>query len=456
MFTRTAIISSTVALSLLTISYADSKDVTNKKIVVVGGGAAGVGVSAMLRNEGMKNITIVDPSKTFHYQPFWTLVAAGIKSNDDSVKDLAEVVPKNVSIVSKAVAKFHPEKNSIELDDGSVITYDYLIVAAGIQIDWEKIPGLTAALNDKKSGVVSIYDHHHSTAAWDVFNTVEKGRLIFTMPNTVVKCAGAPQKIMWLIEEMLRDKKIRSAFSVEFWVPGAAMFGVKKYADMLEEIRAERDVKASFKQELVSVDGAKKVAVFKSLVDNSLSEQQFEVLHVTPPMSAPNFLRGSPISDAAGWVEVNKHTLQSTKYPNVFGLGDCVNTPNSKTAAAITAQAPVLVHNLLALNRGKELDGKYTGYASCPLVVGKNRVILAEFGYDGKIMETFDRETGRFPYNLLGQDGRAQQYLFSWFKTTLFPFAFWNLWIHGRWYGSHGPFKPNVVPPKEKEGEAKK
>ncbi len=144
---------------------------------------------------------------------------------------------------------------------------------------------------------------------------------------------------------------------------------------------------------------------------------------------------------------VDKNTMQSTKYSNVFGVGDCTNTPNSKTAAAITSQAPVLVHNLMNHTQGKPMNGCYNGYASCPLVIGKNKVILAEFGYDGKIMETFDRETGAFPYNLLGQNGKVQQYLFYWMKETFFPFAYWNLWVRGKWYGTSGPFKPNVVPP---------
>merc|ERR1712137_633648 len=327
-------------------------------------------------------------------------------------------------------------------DDGSLLKYDYLVVAAGIQVDWNRVEGLVDALESDTSGVVSIYDYKYAPKAWKTFNAVENGRLLFTMPNTTIKCAGAPQKIMWLIEEMLRDKNIRQQTSVEFWVPGGTMFGVKKYADMLERIRTEKEVTASFKQELVKVDGSKKIASFQNLKDGSITEQKFDVIHVTPPMSAPDFIKSSPLADNKGWMDVNKYTLQSTKYPNVFGVGDCTNTPNSKTGAAITAQAPVLVHNLLAMDAGKDLDGKYTGYASCPLVIGKNKAIMAEFEYGGKIKETFDSETGRFPYNLIGSTGAMQQRFFYFLKSQVFPFVFWNLWLDGKWFGSHGPLKP--------------
>jgi sulfide:quinone oxidoreductase len=189
---------------------------------------------------------------------------------------------------------------------------------------------------------------------------------------------------MWLFEERLRDEKIRDSASVEFWVPGFSMFGIKKYSDLLEELRVQRGVKGCFRNELIAVDGKKKLATFKSLNDgNKISVEKYNLLHAVPPMSSPEFIKKSPLADAAGWVDVDKYTLQSNKYSFVYGIGDCTSTPNSKTAAAITKQAPILVHNLCRTMKGEEPNAKYNGYASCPLIVSKNRVILAEFGYDG-------------------------------------------------------------------------
>jgi NADPH-dependent 2,4-dienoyl-CoA reductase/sulfur reductase-like enzyme len=419
-----------------------------KKIVIIGAGSAGIGLSAQLSNEGFKNITIIDAATKHYYQPLWTLVGGGIRGEMDSERPMKDVISKSVNWVQKQAQSIDPENNTVLLVDGTAVSYDYLVVAAGMQINWDKIEGLEDAMNMENASVVSIYDYKIAVNTWKAFETFKGGRAIFTAAVTPVKCPGAPQKIMWLFEEHLRDKNIRSSASVEWWVPGEVMFGVKKYSDMLEVIRAKRGVVPSYKQELVAVDGINKIATFKNLRDGTLTKEKFDLLHVTPPMGAPSIVRQSLLANAAGYFDCDKHTLQSVKYPNVFAIGDCLGTSNSKTVAAITAQAPVIVHNLQQARRGAKLDGKYNGYASCPLVVGKDEVILAEFGYDGRIMETFDRETGKFLYNLVGQHGEMQFKLFAYFKRTVFPFVYWQLWPRGWWYGSSTIFKPDVTNPR--------
>jgi len=443
-FTRAVVVVGSVGLGSNFALYADTKTSNANKIVIIGGGTAGIGVAAMLANEGVSNVSIIEPQTIHYYQPLWTLVGAGMRKNTESVKPLQDFIPNGTEWINKSATTIDPTNNSVTLNDGSKVNYDYLIVAAGIQIDWDKISGLKESIGKENSGVVSIYDYNYSDATWKALDAFKSGRVIFTMPNTLIKCAGAPQKIMWLFEEILRERGIRDQASIEFWVPGGAMFGVKKYADKLEEIRQQRNVKANFKQELIAIDSEKKIATFKSLTDGTTSEQLFDIIHVTPPMSSPDFIKSSPLANSAGWVDVDKHTLQSVKYKNVFAIGDCSSTPNSKTAAAVIGQAPILVHNLIKAMHGEQLNGKYYGYASCPLLVGKKRVILAEFGYDGKLMETFDSKTGRFPYRLLGQDGYIPERFFGWLKTSFFPFVYWNLWLRGGWYGSHGPFKPDI------------
>lgn len=434
-------------------SYADSsntkKDKNHQKIVIIGGGTAGLGIAAQLRNAGMKDITIIEPSSKHYYQPLWTLVGAGLKDNSDSVKDMKDILPTGVKWIQDKVITFQPNQNQISLSkaENSDVEYDYLIVAAGLNINWSKIPGLEEGLAKPDSGVVSIYDYHHSQKTFKTFEKLQTSaeRMIFTVPAGLIKCAGAPQKIMWLLEDALRNLGLRERATVEFHTAGPAMFGIPKYAQILEKLRKERGVIGRFKHELVSIDVEKKIAFFKDLEKNEIHEEKYDFLHVTPPMSAPEFIKTSPLAGNDGWMEVDKNTLQSTKYPNIFGLGDCTNTPNSKTAAAITAQAPVLVHNLLNHIEGKPLNGYYNGYASCPLIVKHNRVILAEFGYGGKIMESFNPETGKFPLTLIGQDGEYSQQFFYWLKEQFFPFAYWSLWVRGMWYGTNGPFKPDVT-----------
>lgn len=249
---------------------------------------------------------------------------------------------------------------------------------------------------------------------------------------------------MWLLEEKTRDKKIRDQVSIEYWIPGEAMFGVPKYSKILTELADERGIIRNFKKQLISINSDHKTAIFYDPVKNENITIEFDILHIVPPMYTPLCLQNSLLSNTAGYIDVDKNTLQSTRYPNIFALGDCIATPNGKTAAAITSQGPIVVHNLEKLIKGEPLTGSYNGYTSCPLVISKSEVILAEFGYDGKIMETFSSETGQFPYSLIGQEGKLQRKLFYWMKEQMFPSVYWNLWTQGRWFGNSGPFKPNL------------
>jgi eukaryotic sulfide quinone oxidoreductase len=250
---------------------------------------------------------------------------------------------------------------------------------------------------------------------------------------------------MWLLEEKMRDKHFRDKVSIEFWIPGEAMFGVPKYSKMLTDLADERGIIRNFKKQLISVNSDHKSAVFFDPITNENLTVSFDILHIVPPMYPPSCLQGSSLTNSAGYVEVDKFTLQSTKYPNVFALGDCISAPNGKTAAAITSQAPIVVHNLEKFIKGEPMNAKYDGYTSCPLVISKSEVLLAEFGYDGKIMETFSPETGQFPYSLVGQEGKTQRKMFYWMKEQMFPAVYWNLWTQGHWFGNSGPFKPDLA-----------
>jgi len=287
----------------------------------------------------------------------------------------------------------------VGLVNGARLPYDYLVVATGLRTRWDLIPGLEAALDDPKCPVVSIYDFHSCVKTSKFIGEFSAGTALFTQPPQPFKCAGAPQKIMWLAESQWRERGVRNAIEVLFATPIAAMFGIKRYSDVLENLRIQRSVKGLFNTQLVSVNGNDRTAVLKS--GDNVVTQKFDLLHVSPPMSAPVCVSSSALADAAGFVDVDKNTMQHVRFPNVFAAGDVGSTPNSKTAvrhycsgtpclacghgpltvcqAAITRQVPVLVHNMCQHMQGRPLTAKYDGYASCPLLVGDGKAILAEF-----------------------------------------------------------------------------
>ena len=323
---------------------------TEREIVIIGGGTSGIGTAAQLTNLGQKKITIIDSAKDHFFQPLWTLVGGGISDVKDSARPMATVIPKGVEWIQDDATTIIPESNDIVLASGRRVKYDYLVVAAGMTLDWDRVHGLNEAISQPSSGVISIYDYNYCDQAMKTLHSFIGGRVVFTMPPVPIKCAGAPQKIMWLFDEMAREKGIRDKCDISYWTTGTGMFGIKKYSDMLEALRIERNISGHFTKTLVGVDGKKKVAVFQSSAKEDPPEEiSYDVLHVVPPMSPPKVVRNSSLADAQGWVDVDRHTLQSTKFPNVFAIGDCSNSPNSKTAAAIMAQTPVVVHNILQM-----------------------------------------------------------------------------------------------------------
>ncbi len=392
------------------------------KIVIVGGGTGGITVAARLtRALRAPDIAILEPSDRHYYQPLWTLVGGGAARKESTERMEAGLIPRGAAWIRDAAAEFVPAENLVITAGGRRIRYDHLVVAPGIQLDWAKIDGLPAALG--RDGVCSNYSYEHVDSTWRFIRDLRGGRAVFTMPNTPVKCGGAPQKIMWLAEHHFRRAGVRDRVEVMFASAGGKIFGVEKYAAALARLVEARDVHTRFHHNLVAVRPASREAVFACAAPGEPPREEvlrYDLLHVTPPMSAPEFVKRSPLADAAGWVDVDKHTLQHRRHANVFALGDASNLPTSKTGAAIRKQAPVLVRNLLAHMRGQAPEASYDGYTSCPLVTGYGRLILAEFDYDGKPVETFPFDQAR---------ERRSMYML---KKYVLPQMYWHGMLRGR------------------------
>lgn len=353
------------------------------QIVIVGGGTAGITVASRLlrKNQSLKGkIAIIDPAEYHYYQPLWTLVGAGVSSLKSSRKDMKSVMPEGVQWIKNAVSSFQPENNSIILEDNSVVSYEFLVVAPGLQINWSSIKGLKE--NIGKNGVCSNYSPDYVRETWRQISKFKQGNAIFTHPNTPIKCGGAPMKIMYLAEDYFRKHNIRSNANVIYKTPKDALFDVGKYNKELEKIVEERDIIVDYNYNLVEIDGDKKEATFEHIKTNDRKTIDYEMLHVTPPMGPLRVLKESTLSDSDGWVDVNPTTLQHKSYSNIFALGDASNVPTSKTGAAIRKQAPIVVNNLLQVMDNEMLTHHYDGYTSCPIVTGYNKLILAEFDYN--------------------------------------------------------------------------
>lgn len=388
-------------------------------VVILGGGTGGISVGARLAAAGgVGSVALVEPSEVHYYQPLWTLVGGGVMGRQESLRREADLIPKRTTWIRDSVEAFAPEKNEVALKGGDRVTYDQLVVALGMEVFWDRIPGLRQALGN--GAVCSNYSYETVEGTWKAIQAFQGGRALFTFPNTPIKCGGAPQKIMYLAESHFRRTGIRDKAEVIFMSAGASIFAVKKYAEALNGVIARRGMKTQYRQNLVELKPEAKIAVFEHMDTKARTEERYDLIHVTPPMGAPHVIRKSALADAAGFVEVDKHTLRHVRYSNVFSLGDASSLPTSRTGAAVRKQAPVLVANLLAAKRGEPLAAKYNGYTSCPLVTDYGKVILAEFDYDGHPVETFPFDQSK--------ERRSMYFL----KRHLLPPLYWHGMLRGR------------------------
>ena len=397
------------------------------EIVVVGGGAGGIAcATSMLGRAKDLDIAIIEPADVHYYQPGWTMVGAGVFTPESTRKPEKDVMPSGVTWIKGAVATFQPDDKAVTLEDGSVVRYTKLVVAPGLKLDWDGIEGLSQTLGE--NGVTSNYRYDLAPYTWRLTEGLRSGKALFTQPPMPIKCAGAPQKAMYLSCDTWRGKDVLKAIDVEFLNAGPVLFGVADYVPPLMEYVKRYGIDLSFGHNLVKVDGPARTAWFKRAAKDGASdivERKFDMLHVVPPQKAPDFIRSSPLAAESGWVAVDQATLRHVKYPDIYSLGDVMSAPNAKTAAAARKQAPAVAENLLAdLGRLKHASPAiYDGYGSCPLTVERGKVVLAEFAYGGKRVPSFpkwvidDLKPSRLAWQL---------------KAKALPQLYWQAMLKGR------------------------
>lgn len=393
-------------------------------VVIVGAGAAGVAVASSLRARCPDlDVAIIEPNDVHYYQPGWTLVGGGVFNPNTTVRTTSSVIPDGVKWIKAGAAAFLPKDNLVVIDGCRTVKYQQLVVCPGIKLDWDSIEGLPETLGE--NGVTSNYRFDLAPYTWEVVKNLKGGKALFTQPPMPIKCAGAPQKALYMSCDHWLRAGILNAMNVQFYTPGEVLFGVKEYVPALMEYIEKYHATLNFGHQLVAVDGPNKRATFR-IVNNddaALIETGFDMLHVVPPQAPPDFIKVSPLADASGWIDVDPSTLQHKEFENVFGLGDAMNAPNAKTAAAARIQAPVVATNVLCARGMVASNAIYNGYGSCPLTVERGKVILAEFGYGGKILPSM-------PTWLI--NGQRPSRLAWYLKEKILPPVYWQGMLKGR------------------------
>ncbi len=393
-------------------------------VVIVGAGSGGIAAAASLLKRNHKlRIAVVDPAEEHFYQPGWTMVGGGVFDADSTRRQMKDLIPKGVTWVKQAVVGFLPSDNEVQLDDGESIHYEHLIVAPGLILDWAAISGLQENLG--KNGVTSNYSYKTAPYTWDLVRNLRSGKALFTQPPMPIKCAGAPQKAIYLSCDHWKKTGALKAINVSFLNAGGVLFGVSDYVPALQSYMDDYGVSLQFSHNLVSIDGEQKVAYFKKVGEEGgdLIGKEFDMIHVCPPQRSPDFVASSELADGAGWLDVDQYSLQHKRYSNIWGLGDVMNAPNAKTMAAVRKQVPVVAQNIVDTMVGKELHSGYDGYGSCPLTVENGKIVLAEFGYGGKLLPSFPS------WLLQGTKPTRSAWVL---KKSILPGVYWHAMLKGR------------------------
>lgn len=399
--------------------------------LILGGGAAGITVAASLSrrlNKPGHSIAIVEPSDKHYYQPAFTLVGAGVSSLASTCRETQSLIPSGVTWLRDGCNSIDADNNKVSLTSGQTINYSHLVVCTGIELNWEKISGLKEALGSK--GVCSNYSPDTVQYTQTCIRQLKAGdHAVFTQAPLPFKCPGAPQKIAYLTADYLSKNSLAGKVDLSFNLHGPAIFGVPYFAARLRPIAERYGIAVNYQKNLVSIDAGAQEAEFEYVSEDRQGEKEtvkFNMLHVTPHQSPAAFIRESSLANAGGYVDIDQHTMRSTKYENVFALGDVGSSPNSKTAAAIRKQAPVVVQHLIADVTGGTSAAAYDGYGSCPLTTAFGKTIIAEFVYGGKVTPSLPLDPGK------------EHSVYWWIKKTGLPMMYWNYMLKG-----HEKFPPH-------------
>ncbi|MGB0901021.1 NAD(P)/FAD-dependent oxidoreductase [Halocynthiibacter sp.] len=400
---------------------------TSARIVILGAGAAGMALANRLNDRlNGADITIIDGRPRHLYQPGFTLIAAGLKPADYSVSSNDTWLPSGVNFINAFASEIDPESKVLRITGQADVAYDYLIVAPGLKLDWDKIEGFSLDMVGE-NGIGAVYaGPEYAAKTWTAMDkfTDEGGVGLFTRPATGMKCAGAPLKYTFLTDDYARRKGTRGKVEMTYAAHNNGLFGVPIVNEKVRMLFDDRGVDVHHNHVMKAIDPAKKLATFTTPEGDT--ELPYDFTNVIPPQRAPDVIMNSPLPWAdkwvgQGWVEVDQYTLRHNRYPEIFACGDVAGVPKGKTAASVKWQVPVVEEQLIAQIQGQESDARYNGYTSCPLITKIGRAMLVEFDYDNNLVPSFP-----------GVIAPLEELWISWLMKEVALKATYNAMLRGR------------------------
>lgn len=388
------------------------------RLIVLGGGAGGISTASRIlsKKKDLKDdVLIIEPGDYHYFQPAWPLVGSGEEKLEATRKPTEKVIPKSARWMQAAVENVDPIKREVTAD-GTVISYDYLIVALGIELNYDAIKGAKEFIGTNSVCTNYLYDYVKYT--YESLKNTKTGNIIVTKPRSKIKGGVSAENSLFTMDDFVKqhDRNVDIAFRSG----RDEIFEVKKYNDSLISQMEEKHIDYKLNEELIEVKGDEKLALFKNTQTGETYTVPFEMIVITPPMHGPSVLKNSGLLDDDGWVDVDKHTMMHNKYTTVFSLGDSSSLPTVKMGGAVRKQLPVLVDNLIERMNDQEPSHKYDGRTACPIATEYGKLILAEFGYD------------RIPTETTFLNQADDKKIFYQFKKNMLPVMYWYAMLNGK------------------------
>ncbi len=394
-----------------------------KKLVVLGAGTAGTMVvnklSHILDREEWK-ITIVDQHETHYYQPGFLFIPFGIYGQNDVIKPKRDFIPAGVEMIVSEIEMIEPEKNRVRLaKENRYLNYDFLIIATGTHPRPDETPGMHNG--QWRKSIHDFYTFEGTTALAKHLRTWEGGRLVLNIVEMPIKCPVAPLEFIFLADWFFHTQGIRDRVDLTFVTPLPGAFTKPRASKMLGNTMEEKNINVVPEFMVERVDPDKKV-----LVSYEEEEVPYDLLVTIPINMGAEVIERSGMGDELNHVPVDKHTLVSPDYDNVFALGDAAALPTSKAGSVAHFAVEVFVENFVRYIEGLEMREKFDGHSNCYIESGFGKGILIDFNYDVEPLP------GKFPLPGIGPFSLLQESEMNHWGKMMFRWIYWNVLLKGK------------------------
>ncbi len=397
-----------------------------KKVIILGAGTAGTMMANHLHHEldkGEWDIQIIDEKEEHHYQPGYLFLPFDIYSPEDIVKSIDEFIPKGVSLLKGSIDKIEPAVNQVKMADGSLLSYDILIIATGAKIAPDETAGMQGS--EWQKSVFDFYSFEGALALRNKLREWEGGRMLVHITEMPIKCPVAPLEFAFLADSFFKHKKMRDQVEITFVTPLSGAFTKPKATEALDHLLHDKNIKIESDFAIESIDNEKKV-----IIDYGGREIPFDLLVTVPTNKGDELLARSGMGDDLNYVPTHKATLQSKQYPNIFVLGDASDIPASKAGSVAHFEAEILTENIKHFIKGEPLKEEFDGHANCFIETGGGKALLIDFNYTHEPVE------GTFPFPGVGPLRLLKESRMNHMGKLAFRWIYWNMLLKG----THIPF----------------